>query len=157
MWNRDAGCSVPISEWCFFLTWWTPHTFPPAERFLPWHLIYLVPCLQGCFFHILSLLPRAAVVQQLFPLEDVIRGTPTFTDELGPGQQWVSLGAGWYWLHWTWGKASRSFPQKPPLWSPSTKTLPHKRNAIYVSLAFKRYRLSFFWQIDQRLPLKRMG
>lgn len=156
----EGGCSLFSTHLYhyFLLTGWTPHTLPLQGNFFS--DTWSTPCPSFCTVcravsHILSLLPLAAVVRQLFPfLECVIRGTTTFPDELslgGPeGQSWSQLVL----ASLDVGEASRSFSQKPPLWSPSTKTLPDKGNTTYVSLAFKRYRLSFFQQIDQR---DRMG
>lgn len=71
MWN--GGCSLLSTHLCccFLLTGWTPHTLPLQGNLCSgtWSPS---DCLQGCFSHILSLLPLAAVVQQIFPLLECV-------------------------------------------------------------------------------------
>jgi len=47
-------------------------------------------------------------------------------DGLGLGQQWVHLGAWWYWLYWTWGKLPAASHRSHPCSAPTTRTLPRK-------------------------------
>lgn len=161
-WRGFSLFSIHLCH-CFLLLGWTPHTLPLQGNFSgTWSTScpsFCTDCLQGCFSPILPFLPVAAVVQQLFPLLSwaFYQRQPHLC---WWAQPWPAVGQPWSWLvlaSLDMGEASRSLSQKPPLWSPSTKTVPHKGNTPYVSLAFKRYRSSFFWQIDQRLPLKRMG